>query len=174
MVVSTDNNPGKTEPKPLPRVRLELVDVCGRLAQAVDFPRSVGEIYGLLYLAIKPMTAPEISSALSISKGSVSMGTRQLLALGFINKVWLQKERKDHFEAVLELGDLLRSAYDSIFKVRAQNAERRLGDMVETLAEEKGDLSPEEYALIEERLQRLVKLQKRARQFLPLLEKLIK
>ena len=174
MAVSTKNKTENTEPKPLPRVRLELVDVCGRLAQAVDFPRSVGEIYGLLYLATKPMSAPEISSALSISKGSVSMGTRQLLALGFINKVWLQKERKVHFEAVLELGDLIRSAYDSVFKVRAQNAERRLGDMVETLAEEKGDLSPEEYALIRERLQRLVKLQKRARQFLPLLEKLIK
>ena len=150
------------------------MDVCGRLAQAVDFPRSVGEIYGLLYLATQPMSAPEISSALSISKGSVSMGTRQLLKLGFVSKVWLRKERKDHFEAVLELGDLIRSAYDSVFKVRAQNAERRLGDMVETLAEEKGDLSPEEYALIKERLQRLVKLQKRARQILPLLEKLIK
>ena len=102
------------------------------------------------------------------------MGTRQLLVLGFISKVWLQKERKVHFEAVLELGDLIRSAYDSVFKVRVQNAERRLGDMVETLAEEKGDLSLEEYALIRERLQRLVKLQKRARQFLPLLERLIK
>ena len=174
MVVSTDNNSGKTEPKPLPRVRLELVDVCGRLAQAVDFPRSVGEIYGLLYLSTKPMSAPEISSALSISKGSVSMGTRQLLTLGFIDKVWLQKERKDYFEAVLELGDLIRSAYDSIFKVRAHNAERRLGDMVETLAEEKGDFSSEEYDLISERLQRLVKLQKRAKQFLPLLEQQIK
>ena len=102
------------------------------------------------------------------------MGTRQLLALGFIRKVWLQQERKDYFEAVLELGDLIRSAYDSIFKVRAQNAERRLEDMKETLAEEKNDLSPEEYALIKERLQRLVKLKKRAKQFLPLLEKLIK
>ena len=150
------------------------MDVCGRLAQAANFPRSVGEIYGLLYLAPKPMSAPEICSALSISKGSVSMGTRQLLALGFIQKIWLQKERKDYFEAVLELGSLVRSAYDNIFKVRAQNAERRLEGMEETLAEEKGDLSPEEYALIRERLQRLVKLQKRAKQFLPLLEKLIK
>ena len=165
---------GTTEPNLLPNVRLELVDVCGRLAQAANFPRSVGEIYGLLYLAPKPMSAPEICSALSISKGSVSMGTRQLLALGFIQKIWLQKERKDYFEAVLELGSLVRSAYDNIFKVRAQNAERRLEGMEETLAEEKGDLSPEEYALIRERLQRLVKLQKRAKQFLPLLEKLIK
>ena len=174
MVLSTKNKSKKTVPKSLPRVRLELVDVCGRVAQAVDFPRSVGEIYGLLYLAPKPMSAPEISTALSISKGSVSMGTRQLLALGFVRKVWLQQERKDYFEAVLELGDLIRSAYESIFKVRAQNAERRLEDMKETLEEEKNGLSPEEYALIKERLRRLVKLKKRAKQFLPLLEKLIK
>ena len=100
--------------------------------------------------------------------------TRQLLAHGCIRKVWLQEERKDYFVAVLELGDLIRSAFDSIFKVRAENAERHLSDMVETLTEEKGELSPEEHALIMERLQRLVKLQKRAKQFLPLLEKLIK
>ena len=174
MVVSTTNKTNQPVTKPLPRVRLELVDVCGRLAQALDFPRSAGEIYGLLYLAPEPMSAPEICSALSISKGSVSMGTRQLLALGFIRKVWLQQERKDYFEAVLELGNLIRSAYDSIFKVRAQNAERRLEDMKETLEEEKNGLSPEDYALIKERLQRLVKFKKRAKQFLPLLEKLIK
>jgi DNA-binding transcriptional regulator GbsR (MarR family) len=174
MAVSEKNKLRKTEPNLLPSVRLELADVCGRLAQAANFPRSVGEIYGLLYLAPKPMSALEICSTLSISKGSVSMGTRQLLALGFVKKVWLQKERKDYFEAVLELGNLVRLAYDNIFKVRAQNAERRLEGIEETLAKEKGDLSLEEYALIKERLQRLVKLQKRAKQFLPLLEKLIK
>ena len=158
----------------MPKVRLELVDTCGRLAQALGLPRSVGEIYGLLYLAPEPMSAPEIAEALSISKGSVSTGTRQLLTLGCIQKVWQQEERKDHFEAVLELGDLVRSAYDQIFKVRAENAERRLTGMLDTLEEEKDAMSPEEHALIQERLERLARLQKRARQFLPLLEKLIK
>jgi DNA-binding transcriptional regulator GbsR (MarR family) len=153
---------------------LELVDVFGRMAQALSFPRSVGEIYGLLYLAPEPMSAPEISEALSISKGSVSTGTRQLLTLGFIRKVWLQEERKDYFEAVLELGNMVRTAYDQIFKVRAQNAERRLTDVTDTLADERAELSPEEYALIKERLERLTKLQKRAKQFMPLLERLIK
>ena len=164
----------KTGSKPLPRVRLELVDVCGRLAQALNFPRSIGEIYGLLYLASEPMSAPEIADAISLSKGSISTGTRQLLSLGCIRKVWLQEERKDHFVAVLELGDLVRSAYGSIFKVRADNAERRLKEMVETLAEDENDLSQEEHAIIKDRLQRLVKLQKRAHQFLPVLERLIK
>ena len=174
MAIATQGIPEETKLKPLPRVRLELVDVFGRMAQALSFPRSVGEIYGLLYLAPEPMSAPEISEALSISKGSVSTGTRQLLTLGFIRKVWLQEERKDYFEAVLELGNMVRTAYDQIFKVRAQNAERRLTDVTDTLADERAELSPEEYALIKERLERLTKLQKRAKQFMPLLERLIK
>ena len=174
MAIATQEIPEETKLKPLPRVRMELVDVFGRMAQALSFPRSVGEIYGLLYLAPEPMSAPEISEALSISKGSVSTGTRQLLTLGFIRKVWLQEERKDYFEAVLELGNMVRTAYDQIFKVRAQNAERRLTDVTDTLADERAELSPEEYALIKERLERLTKLQKRAKQFMPLLERLIK
>jgi len=174
MAIATQGIPEETKLKPLPRVRLELVDVFGRMAQALSFPRSVGEIYGLLYLAPEPMSAPEISEALSISKGSVSTGTRQLLTLGFIRKVWLQEERKDYFEAVLELGNMVRTAYDQIFKVRAENAERRLTDVTDTLADEKAELSLEEYALIKERLARLTKLQKRAKQFMPLLERLIK
>lgn len=160
--------------KPLPAVRLELIDVGGRLAQAVGLPRSVGEIYGLLYLASEPMSAPEIGKALSISKGSVSTGTRQLLALGFIRKVWLQAERKDYFEAVLELGDIVGTAYDRIFKVRAQNAERRMESVQQSLEASRADLSPEEYAVIEERLKRLSKIKKRAKQFMPLFERLIK
>ena len=174
MAVASLKEISTPQTRPLPRVRLELVDTCGRLAQALGLPRSVGEIYGLLYLASAPMSAPEIGAALSISKGSVSMVTRQLLALGCIHKVWRQEERKDYFEAVLEMSDLVRSAIDSIFKVRAQNAERHLKGMVETLAEDADKLSPEEHALIGERLERLVKLQKRAKQFLPLLERLIK
>ena len=174
MSIAAQKIPEEAKLKPLPRVRLELVDVFGRMAQALSFPRSVGEIYGLLYLAQEPMSAPEISKELSISNGSVSTGTRQLLTLGFIRKVWLQEERKDYFEAVLELGNMVRTAYDQIFKVRAQNAERRLEDVTDTLADEKAELSPEEYALIKERLARLTKLQKRAKQFMPLLERLIK
>jgi HTH-type transcriptional regulator, glycine betaine synthesis regulator len=174
MAIAAQKIPEEAKLRPLPRVRLELVDVFGRMAQALSFPRSVGEIYGLLYLAPEPMSAPEISEALSISKGSVSTGTRQLLTLGFIRKVWLQEERKDYFEAVLELGNMVRTAYDQIFKVRAQNAERRLTDVTDTLADEKAELSPEEYALIKKRLARLTKLQKRAKQFMPLLERLIK
>ena len=104
----------------------------------------------------------------------MSTGTRQLITFGFVHKVWLQKERKDYFVAELELGDLARAAYDNIFKVRAQLADRSLTGMVETLGDDKPDMDPEEHALIEERLKRLVKMQRRAKQLMPLIERFIK
>ncbi len=158
----------------VPRSRMEFVDMCGGLAQGFGLPRSVGEIYGLLYLSPEPLSAPEIGAGLSISKGSVSTGTRQLLALGFIRKVWRRDERKDFFEAEVELWDLMHSAYERIVKVRAHDAKRRLEVVGEILDEEKSGYNPEEYAVIKERLDRLNKLRIRAKQFMPLIERLIK
>jgi len=158
----------------VPRSRMEFVDMCGGLAQGFGLPRSVGEIYGLLYLSPEPLSSPEIGEGLSISKGSVSTGTRQLLALGFIRKVWRRDERKDFFEAEVELWDLMHSAYERIVKVRAHDAKRRLGVVGKILDEEKSGYSPEEYAVIKERLDRLNKLRIRAKQFMPLIERLIK
>ena len=141
---------------------MESADAGGRFALSRGLPRSVGEIYGLLYLSTKPMSAPEIGAALSISKGSVSTGTRQLLALGFIQKVWLQGERKDYFEAVIELGEMAQMAYERIVKHRTQEAERRFDSLRNTLAQEEKEINQEECAIIRERLEKLGKLQERA------------
>ena len=161
-------------PESLPEVRLKMVDIGGRVAQVLGLPRSVGEIYGLLYLSTKPASAPEIATALSISKGSVSTGVRQLLALGFIRKVWVQEQRKDYYEAVLDLGNVARASYDSIIKVRTNNAERRFRAVEESLAESKSEMIPEDYALIKERVERLGKMRKRIKLILPIIERLIK
>ena len=167
-------NPRIIDSSTLPRVRMEFADAGGRFALSLGLPRSVGEIYGLLYLSTKPMSAPEIGAALSISKGSVSTGTRQLLTLGFIQKVWLQEERKDYFEAVIELGEMAQMAYERIVKHRAQEAERRFDSLRNTLAQEEKEINPEECAIIRERLEKLGKLQARAAKLIPLIEKVIR
>ncbi|WP_202077414.1 GbsR/MarR family transcriptional regulator [Caldalkalibacillus salinus] len=60
---------------------------------------SVGRIYGVLYFATRPMTIDEIKDEVAMSKGSVSMGVRELLETEMILKVWKKGERKDHFIA---------------------------------------------------------------------------
>ena len=57
MVIPTKNKPKKTEPKPLPRLRLKSVDVCGRLTQARNFKwdKSVQAILDAYWVAGKPL-----------------------------------------------------------------------------------------------------------------------
>jgi DNA-binding transcriptional regulator GbsR (MarR family) len=49
-------------------------------------PKSVGQIYGLLYASPEPLGFPDIVERLEISKGSASQGLQLLRSLGAINE----------------------------------------------------------------------------------------
>ena len=154
--------------------RLELIESAGHAAQVLGFPKSIGEIYGLLYLAPQPLSSPQICEVLSASKGGVSQGVRQLVALGFIKKVRVLGNRKQHYEAVLEIGDVMRTGFDQMIKTRASAAERRMNSINTTLRSERSELEEEDYALVNRRLQRLSQVQKRVRKLSPLIEAFLK
>jgi DNA-binding transcriptional regulator GbsR (MarR family) len=119
------------------------------------------------------MNFEEIARALSLSKASVSTGTRQLMALGCIHKVWRRDERKDYFEAEQEISVLARRAYENIFKTRLQNAEEHLSNMLASLEADKTKYNPAEFRLKQQRLRQLLKVQSRIRKVLPLVEKIL-
>ena len=152
----------------------DMVDSCGRFAQSIGLARSLGEIYGLLYMSAKPLGIEDIAGRLSLSKASVSTGTRQLMAMGCLRKVWVRTDRRDYFEAITDLRELAWRLYQDVFKDRVENAEIHLSRMVENLKEERRDLDPEEYAVMKDRVGKLLKLQKRIRLVLPLAEKILK
>ena len=156
------------------RTRMEFVELCGSAAQGFGFPRSIGEIYGFLYLSAAPVSAQNLVDELALSKASVSTGTRQLLALGFIRKVWKRDQRRDYFEAEVEIWGLMSMAYERVVKIRAHEAKRQLGMVQETLNSERNDMPAEEYILIKERLESLDNFKSRAKKFMPLIERLLK
>jgi DNA-binding transcriptional regulator GbsR (MarR family) len=166
-----------TSPKPtdsLSKTRLEMIEACGRVCQVFGLPRSLGQIYGLLYLAPDPLSLDDIAELLGISKASVSTGTRQLLAWGGLRQVWIPGERRDHFQVEPELGRLLRAGYAELLKPRLTSSQKRLERMTQTLDEEltRGTVSREEYKLCSERLKKFVQIQKRIQSLAPLAEKL--
>ena len=158
----------------LSQSRLELIESAGHSAQVLGFPKSIGEIYGLLYLAPQPLSSPQICEVLSASKGGVSQGVRQLLALGFIKKVRVLGNRKEHYEAVLEIGEVMRTGFDQMIKARASAAERRMKSIKTTLKSERSELDLADYALINRRLQRLSQAQKRVKKLIPLMDTFLK
>jgi DNA-binding transcriptional regulator GbsR (MarR family) len=167
---------GLTTPPPIAtmsRTESDMVEACGRFAQSLGLARSVGEIYGLLYLSAAPMNFEEIANSLSLSKASVSTGTRQLMAMGCMRKVWRRDERKDYFEAEQEIGTLVKRAYENIFKTRLQNAEEHISDMLISLESDKAKYDPAEFRLKQQRLKKLLKIQSRIRKVLPFVEKIL-
>jgi hypothetical protein len=62
----------------------ECVLFFAEIVQLFGVPKSVGQIYGLLYASPEPLGFPEIVERLEISKGSASQGLQLLRSLGAI------------------------------------------------------------------------------------------
>ena len=73
---------------------------------------------------------------LGISKASASTGTRQLAAWGAIRKVWVPGERRDYYEVVEDLGQLIRGSYNNLIKPRLQSSKDRLATLKVNLKED--------------------------------------
>ena len=162
------------KPARLSRTRLEMIEACGRICQVFGLPRSLGQIYGLLYLAPEPLALDDIAELLAISKASASTGTRQLTAWGGIRQVWVPGDRRDHFTVEPELANLLRSGYVDFLQPRLASSRQRMTRLLNTLEEElsEGAVTAEEYKLCSERLEKFSTLQQKLQSLAPLAEKL--
>ena len=159
----------------LPNSRREFVETTGRLCQMLGLPRSTGQIYGLLYLSPKPLSLDDIAELLSISKASASTGTRQLAAWQAVKEVWVPGDRRDHYEALGDLRELLRAGYRNFFQPKFEKSQRKLDVLLAALELDRKQsvITREDFAFCKERLEALSKLQDRIDKILPLAEKFI-
>jgi hypothetical protein len=67
------------------RFETECVVFFAEVVQAFGVPRSVGQIYGLLFATAEPLSFSDIVERLDISKGSISQGLQFLRSVGAIN-----------------------------------------------------------------------------------------
>ena len=68
----------KQAPSENEEITLESVDFFVRMMSIMGLPRSVGEIYGLLYFSEDPLSMDQICKKLGISVGSASQGLKTL------------------------------------------------------------------------------------------------
>lgn len=84
-----------------------VVDLFLNAVQSVGLPKSLGQIYGLLFCRDKPLAMDEVMKLLSISKGSASQGLRSLRQLGAVSSVFAPGDRKERFVAEIRLRKLV-------------------------------------------------------------------
>jgi DNA-binding transcriptional regulator GbsR (MarR family) len=93
----------KAPPQPLSPFQRESIDLFVGAFSVLSLPRSLGEIYGLLYSSEEPLAFDDLVTRLDLSKGSVSEGLRLLRSLGAVNLAPVDGSRKDHFTAEISL-----------------------------------------------------------------------
>jgi HTH-type transcriptional regulator, glycine betaine synthesis regulator len=78
-------------------VECEVIDICVRAAQAFGVSRSLGEIFGLIFCARKPVNFDFVVRSLRISTGSASHGLRRMCKLGVIRSCYVPRDRRVHY-----------------------------------------------------------------------------
>ncbi len=150
----------------------EIIAIFVHMTQALGMPRSLGEIYGLLYATPQPLAFQDIVDRLGMSKGSVSQGLRFLRNVAAIKPVVVTGDRREFFEPVVELRQLV-----------AGFLRERLNPQIETWGARAKALKPADFALealseegrdtLDNRLEKLKTWQKRAGTVLPMVSKLL-
>ena len=87
-------------------VESEMIQLFVQFSRAFGQPRSVAEIYGLLFVSHVPLTLQDLKHRLDISLGSTSQGLQILQELGAVRAIKIPNQRWTHYAAVAELRNL--------------------------------------------------------------------
>jgi len=148
----------------LTQLEVDMIDIFVRIARLFGVSKSVGEIYGLLFISTAPVPLDYIRSKLNLSSGSASQGLRLLRTLGAVHATYVPGDRRDHFLAETGLRKIttgfLREKVVPDLMVHEEQLQR-LSSLVE-------DMPSGSRPHIEARIQLLQSWRRQARAVLPL------
>ena len=147
----------------LSELEQEVIDVFVRMAGVLNLPRSVGELYGLLFISPEPLCINDCMKKLDISKGSTSQGLKILRSFGAVNTVYIPGDRRDFFEAESGLRKIVTGFVNEQVRPHLENGKERMVRL-ESLA---AAAPPDEREFFMDRIDRLKGWQKRANLLLP-------
>lgn len=152
-------------------LEVEVIDLFVNAVKILGIPKSVGEIYGLLFVAPEPLPLDALVERLRISKGSASQGLRFLRNLGAIKSVYVAGSRRDHFSAETELKRLASGFIKGELQPHLENGEVRLERLQDLAREAAAEPAGEFYR---DRIGRLNNWHRQARKLVPLVQKFLR
>ncbi|MCB1202729.1 MAG: hypothetical protein KDN18_00605 [Verrucomicrobiae bacterium] len=150
------------------------VDFFVSFVQVFGLPKSIGQIYGLLFVSPDPLPMDEIVNQLGISKGSASQGLSLLKSLGAVSSIAIHADRREHFEADLNVSRIVTHFFENRLEPRLEHGDRRLEEMVALARLAKRSDRTQGAASVLTRIQALQKWQKRGRNLIPMVVRWLK
>lgn len=150
-------------------VEVEVIDLFVQFAGSIGQPRSVAEIYGLLFVSETPLPMDALIERLNLSKGSASQGLKYLQDLGAVRTVYVAGERRTHYEAVAELRKLAGRFLRQQILAHFDDSETRL----DRIAEQAQSLSARQRKHVTDRVKLLRRWDRTGRRILPFVLKML-
>ena len=138
--------------------------------KVLGLPRSIGEIYGLLFIFPEPLALDDLVHLLGISKGSASQGLRALKTLGAVREMEVENSRRTYYSASTELKRLVGGFIREQVRPHLESGKSKVGSLLEAAAAEPGPARREFY---ETQVRQLEHWIGRGRFVLPLLQRVL-
>lgn len=167
---SSQNVPPEAENTPgLSPLDEGFVEFFVQMATSLSLPRSVGEIFGCLFIAEAPIPFDEVVARLGISKGSASQGLKFLAGVGAVSTVYVAKDRRTFYRAETALRKVFASAIQESIRPHLENNRRLIAELEERVAAQSDAANCDHY---ESRISSLRVWNEKSLQLLPVLTSL--
>lgn len=104
--------------------------------------RTVAQIHSLLFISQRPLPAEDISTTLNVARSNVSTSLKELQGWGIVRLVHVLGDKRDHFESVKDVWEMLRIIID---ERKRREMDPTLLVLSECIAEAAADDATDEY-----------------------------
>jgi DNA-binding transcriptional regulator GbsR (MarR family) len=163
-------DPPAADPYELDPLERQVVAVFVDGVRVLGLPRSIGEIYGLLFISQSGLSLDDLVQRLQISKGSASQGLRMLKSLGAVRETDGGAERRTYYEPAIELKRLAGGFIREQVRPHLESGKTKISKLAENA---RGIDDPARREFLSERVERLETWMRSGGRVLPVLQKLL-
>jgi len=118
------------------KVKMQLVEVGGRMSQDIGMGRIVGQALVYLYLTDRDSSLDQMEEDLGLSKAAVSIAARQLESFGLIKRVWKRGDRKNYYKTADNIALALQQGMAVFLKQKMQSLNMEIDSAMTALSKE--------------------------------------
>ena len=137
------------------QIKGSFVEALSQISRFWGFPRGVGAVFAVLYLAPDPLSLDEIVQRSRLTKGAVSTDVRSLARMGLVHRSSRIGDRKDYYVAETDFFKAIRSILGERQNVEFSRSIQVVRDTLDQLKHARGAMDESERQFLLARLQAL-------------------
>ncbi len=137
------------------QIQSDFVEALSQISRFWGFPRGVGAVFGVLYLAPEALSLDEIVQRSGLTKGAVSTDVRALARMGLVHRSSRIGDRKDYYVAETDFYKAIRAILRERQNVEFSRSIEKVRDALTQLKAMRGPADEAEREFLISRLQAL-------------------